>query len=180
MQRRQAVLIVFAALLILPFVACSKKAEDKKQAGEAKTQQQAEPKKGLSQLGEQPPAPALPEQPQVQLPPARGQGQDISGTYALVKDSDGKVPGKQAAITLTLAGGQAVLMAIKPDDMLSDTGQYQAGSGRITIKFDQMEIGAENKPFRYDGTQLVLPFKALSDGEGTSTWTKISSASTIK
>lgn len=177
MRGRQAVAVIFAALLALAFAACSKKAEqDKKQA----TQQQAEPKKGLSELGEQPPAPALPEQTQVQLPRARGQGQDISGTYALVKDSDGKVPGKQAAITLTLASGQVVLMAIKPDDMLSDTGQYQTQGGTITIKFNEMEFGAENKPFAYNGTQLVLPFKALSDGEGTSTWTKISSASTIK
>ena len=106
------------------------------------------------------------------IPKPQPEKQEVSGTYIFVKDSDGKVPGNNSTINLILADGQAKIIAIKPDDNVTDKGQYKIVGERITMKFEQMDFGTENKPFTYDGKQLILPFKVLSDGEGTSTWVK--------
>jgi hypothetical protein len=101
----------------------------------------------------------------------------IEGTYMLVKDSDGTAPKNAAVVTISFKGsntGTVSMAAIQPGETVTDEGTFTVNGSNITIKFKEMEWEATGQPFKLDGCNLTLPFKALggSKGTGTSTWMK--------
>jgi hypothetical protein len=100
--------------------------------------------------------------------------QEITGTYLLVRDSDGQTPKNNATVTITFRGGKTgtlAVSAVQPRETVTDNGRYGIIGNRITMQFDEMEWGAQSKPFSLVGCTLTLPFRAFG-GAGTSTWTK--------
>ena len=102
---------------------------------------------------------------------------DLSGTFVFKGDSDGGKPRENAVITITFSMGQVVLNAVQPGEVVTDTGIYRVNNDKITIRFNKMSFGCENAFFMYDGKNLSLPFKVLSDGAGYSFWEKAGSSS---
>ena len=103
------------------------------------------------------------------------QNTELSGTYLLLKDSDGTTPRDDATIHLILTGTSAHIHAVMTNvDILSD-GEYSACQNHITISFHDFEFAADNQSFEYLDGSLVLPFVVLGGVEnGSSYWKKIS------
>jgi hypothetical protein len=100
------------------------------------------------------------------------QQKGLTGTFTLVKDSDGTTPKAKATVTLTFHSGVVSVSAVQPGETVEDTGTYVVAGNLITITFKEMEWEANKQPFTFNGCTLTLPFKALSatPGPGTSTW----------
>lgn len=99
------------------------------------------------------------------------QAQGLTGTYRLVKDSDGRAPKAKATITLMLAaGGRLSLKAVQPGEVVEDRGTWKVSGDRITLRLVDMEKAATNAAYSFDGNTLVLPLRMMSDDPGTSTW----------
>ena len=110
-----------------------------------------------------------------------GHAASLDGIYTLIKDSDGTVPKKGAAVTITFKGansGTLSMKAVQPGETVADTGKFSVSGNNITIKFKELEWEATGQSFQLEGCSLVLPFKAIggSQGSGTSTWLKKSSS----
>jgi len=103
---------------------------------------------------------------------------DLSGVFIFKGDSDGAKPKANAVITLTFSSGQVILNAIQPGETVTDTGRYRINGDKINIQFNEMSFGCENATFIFDGKNLSLPFKILSEGTGYSFWEKAGSSST--
>jgi len=102
------------------------------------------------------------------------EAQDLSGSYLLVRDSDGQTPKNNATVTITFRGGKTgtlAMSAVQPGETVKDNGRYSTIGNRITMQFDEIDWGAQSKPFSLVGCTLTLPFRAFG-GTGTSTWTK--------
>lgn len=95
-----------------------------------------------------------------------------NGVFRFVEDTDGGRPEAGAIITLTFSSGRVVFSSLRPSGVQADTGVFSAQGNRLTIRFDHLSLGCQNKVFLSDGTTLSLPFKVLSSGEGFSIWTK--------
>ncbi len=106
---------------------------------------------------------------------AAAHADELCGVYELRKDSDGDTPKKDSTIRLTLRNGKARVVAKRPSAKVTDRGKYTLHSrSRITIRFNELPFRARKKPYRLEGSSLTLPFKALSDGSGTSLWRRVS------
>lgn len=97
----------------------------------------------------------------------------LDGTYQLVSDSDGNKPKAAAQVQMTLQGGRIQFSAVQPGETVTDSGTYRVNGNRITMQFNEMAFGCRNAPFTQTGSALILPFKCLSDGPGSSTWVRI-------
>lgn len=95
---------------------------------------------------------------------------NISGTYVVVKDSDGTGPKDGATVTLVLTNGKLSVRAVADDGELADTGTYSVKNGRMTIEFVDQQISATDQPYKLDGDTLEIPVKMFSEGAGSSTW----------
>jgi hypothetical protein len=101
--------------------------------------------------------------------------QNIVGTYALVKDSDGQLPKQNAIVTITFKPAGILSMAARqPGETVTDPGTYSVRGNLITLHFKEMVWAADRQPFTLDGCALTLPFMALKDTapSGSSTWMK--------
>jgi hypothetical protein len=101
---------------------------------------------------------------------------DVSGTWVLVRDSDGTEPLADTTITLILGDGELSVRAVSPDDELTDAGTYSVSGGKMTITFNEQGISATDQPYRVEGDTLEIPVKMFSDGEGSSIWQRSSSS----
>jgi hypothetical protein len=99
----------------------------------------------------------------------------LFGTYLFIKESSEYSLGEDAQILLKLqAPNIATIIATKPGiPSVTDTGTFSIQGNKITISFPALGKEATNADYSFDGKQLILPFLAIDDGEGTSTWEKI-------
>jgi tetratricopeptide (TPR) repeat protein len=101
------------------------------------------------------------------------QAQSLEGKYLMVKDSDGKVPKKDASITLQFsASGSFAFTAIMPGTTINDKGTYKINGNTITISFNEMEQGKNMGNYSLEEGTLMLPFKMLDTEKGSSIWQK--------
>jgi hypothetical protein len=104
---------------------------------------------------------------------ARGGPAGLAGAYLLESDDDGAAPKAKATVTLTFTGkerGTLALVARQPGETVKDSGTYAVRADRITISFKELAWEAREQPFTLAACRLTLPFRALGDGPGTSTW----------
>jgi hypothetical protein len=99
----------------------------------------------------------------------------LFGTYLFIKESSEYSLGADAQILLKLqAPNIASIIAAKPGiPTVTDTGTFSIQGKKITISFPALGKEATDADYSFDGKQLILPFLAIGDGEGTSTWEKI-------
>jgi hypothetical protein len=103
--------------------------------------------------------------------------QGLSGSYRLVKDSDGTTPRPGATVDLTFSpNGAFTLRAVQPGETVEDKGRYSVRGSTITMDFEEMEQGHQSGPYSLAGGTLTLPFKMFSGGTGTSQWRAASAA----
>lgn len=95
-----------------------------------------------------------------------------TGTWRLVRESDGQTPKKGATVTLTFSGGTVSLKAVMPGETVTDSGTCTVSGNLITVRFNEMGFGCDRASFTLNGNQLTLPFKVLSEGAGSSVWSK--------
>lgn len=101
----------------------------------------------------------------------------IAGTYELVKDSDGTVPKAEAVVRLTFrADGTFSLKAVQPGQTVTDRGTYTVSGARITLNFEELDLGRQSGPYSLSGGNLTLPFPMLGGERGTSLWKAVASA----
>jgi|GEM_PF-1024979 len=101
----------------------------------------------------------------------------IEGAYELVKDSGGAVPKAGAVVRLTFRGdGTFLLKAVQPGETVTDRGTYTLSGSRITMTFEELDLGRQSGPYVLSGTTLTLPFQMLGGGKGSSTWKAVSSS----
>ncbi|MBK7251642.1 MAG: tetratricopeptide repeat protein [Gammaproteobacteria bacterium] len=93
-----------------------------------------------------------------------------TGTWRLMKDSDGKVPKPGAIVELTFRGGSFALKAVQPGETVEDSGSVQVSGHSITLDFRTLAQGKVAGPFTLSADTLVLPFRMLSEGPGWSMW----------
>jgi len=95
----------------------------------------------------------------------------VEGTYTFLTDSDGaKAPGS-VQISVTFGEGKVLLNSAPADPRYKDEGSYEFKSGTL-VKLVLPHVGkfvAAGKVLRQENT-LIIPFKLLSGGAGTSTW----------
>lgn len=105
-------------------------------------------------------------------PSSRKSG-DIYGGYALVSESGGGRPLKNATIVLKFVPpGTLALRATRPEEVLTDVGTFRVSGSAIKLDLPETGKRADGK-YTYDGEKLVLPFQMIGDAPGTSTWRKI-------
>lgn len=101
----------------------------------------------------------------------------IEGTYELVKDSDGTVPKAGAVVRLTFRkDGTFWLKAVQPGETVTDKGVFTLSGNRITLTFEELDLGRQSGPYTLAGSTLTLPFQMLGGGKGGSTWKAVSSS----
>ena len=105
---------------------------------------------------------------------------DISGTYAVVQDSDGTRPKPGATVTLVLNNGTLSVKAVSAGEELTDSGTYSIRDGRMTIEFREQGISATDQPYKLDGQTLEIPVKMFGEGAGSSTWKRTDGQATTK
>jgi len=93
-----------------------------------------------------------------------------TGTWRLMKDSDGKTPKSGAVIELTFGNGTFKVKAVQPGETVEDTGTFKVSGRTITLDFKTLAQGKVSGPFTVSPDTVVLPFKMLSDGSGWSMW----------
>lgn len=104
--------------------------------------------------------------------------QGLSGTFRLVKDSNGTTPRTGATVDLTFRGdGTFSLRAVQPGETMEDKGTFLVRGGTITMDFQELDKGHQSGPYTLAGDMLTLPFQMFSDGAGTSLWKSTSSGS---
>jgi len=106
--------------------------------------------------------------------------QSIDGVYTLIGDTGGRSVKAGAVITLTVSGspsGTMAVVAVQPGQTITDTGTFTLRGGRITLSFQELGWAATGAAYTLGGGILVLPFKALDDGPGTSRWKMLSGGS---
>ncbi len=100
----------------------------------------------------------------------------LIGTWIWSKDSNGSHPSTGSQCTLLfVARGSATLSCTRPSEVYNDPGTYQVSGvttagGKITLQLSQTGISLAAQAYSYAGGKLILPFKLMSDGTGTSTW----------
>lgn len=109
-------------------------------------------------------------------PTAGASSSDISGTYVVVRDSDGTKPKDGATVTLVLNNGTLSVKAVSADDELTDTGTYTVRDGLMTIEFRDQQLVATDQPYKLDGDTLEIPLKMFSEGKGSSIWMRSEAA----
>ena len=106
---------------------------------------------------------------------ARGNlfSQNLEGKYVLVEESSNIKLKKDAKVTLLFnATGSFILKAVMPGTVIDDKGTYKINGNTVTVSFNTMELGKQAGPYSLTEGTLILPFKMMSDGKGTSTWQK--------
>ena len=93
-----------------------------------------------------------------------------TGTWRLFKDSDGQVPKSGAVVEITFSANSFTFRAVQPGETVEDRGTFEVDGRRITIEFAGMEQGRQSGPFSVSADTMVLPFRMLSNGPGSSTW----------
>ncbi len=100
-------------------------------------------------------------------------GGDIYGSYALVSESGGGRPLKNATIVLKFIPPRTLaLRATRPEEVLTDVGTFSVSGATIKLNLPETGKQADGK-FTYDGEKLVLPFQMIGDAPGTSTWKRV-------
>ncbi|MCX6560499.1 MAG: hypothetical protein NTZ26_08280 [Candidatus Aminicenantes bacterium] len=103
---------------------------------------------------------------------AAAQAGKLGGVFNFVEDSDGGKPEAGAIVTLTFADGNVVFSSLRPGGVQADKGTYVIQGNRITLRFDKMPFGCQDKIYIFDGESLSLPMKILTAGDGYSIWKK--------
>jgi tetratricopeptide (TPR) repeat protein len=99
--------------------------------------------------------------------------QNLEGKFIMVKDSDGKLPKKDAVITLQFKPtGTFAFKAVMPGPTIDDNGTYKITGNNITITFKEMEQGKNTGIYSLEEGTLTLPFKMLDAEKGFSVWQK--------
>lgn len=96
----------------------------------------------------------------------------LAGTWNFVSDSDGATADTGVAVTLSISIGSVSFSAVGPGQSATDRGTMSTKDNRITISLPGIGKSAADAPYTLSGSRLILPFKVLSDGMGTSTWSK--------
>jgi len=99
------------------------------------------------------------------------QANQLDGTYTFLKDSDGNQAPANVKIMLTFSGGATVLVSAPPQPLYTDSGSYEYAAG-ILKRFVLPRLGkfAANGKVEFGSDSVILPFKMLNSGVGTSTW----------
>jgi tetratricopeptide (TPR) repeat protein len=99
--------------------------------------------------------------------------QNLDGKFIMVKDSDGKLPKKDAVISLQFKPeGTFTFKAVMPGTTIDDKGTYKINGNNITITFNEMEQGKNTGNYFLEDGTLKLPFKMLDTEKGNSIWQK--------
>lgn len=93
-----------------------------------------------------------------------------TGTWRLMKDSDGKTPRSDAVVELTFGNGTFKVKAVQPGETVEDAGTFKVSGRNISMEFRELAQGKVSGPFTVSSDTVVLPFKMLSDGSGWSMW----------
>jgi hypothetical protein len=111
------------------------------------------------------------EQRQAHSPKSR----EIFGAYAFTKETSNQtvLPGAEVVLEL-IRPDVLALRAVKTDEVFTDVGSFSIADGRITISLPEAGRTAKNAEYSYDGSQLVLPVLIFGEGEGNSTWVRVS------
>ncbi|HWX53651.1 MAG TPA: hypothetical protein VN176_03570 [Verrucomicrobiae bacterium] len=111
------------------------------------------------------------------FPSAAGTAQEIYGGYLFVHESSGSGPAKGAEVVLKFMPPNVVTVrATKPGETLTAVGTFTLEDQKISLTIAELGKNVSKGSYSYDGTQLVLPMLIIQDGDGTSTWKKISIA----
>ena len=99
--------------------------------------------------------------------------QSIEGKYFLVKEGNNTTLKGGAIVSIQfLVTGNFTFKATMPGTVIDDKGTYRITGNNIFVSFNEMEQGKQSGLYSLTEGTLVLPFKMISDGKGTSTWQK--------
>lgn len=102
--------------------------------------------------------------------PVLAAGTAPTGTWRLFKDSDGKVPKAGAVIELTFGKGTFHVKAVQSGETVEDEGTFEVAGRTLRMEFRSLSQGKVWGPYSLSPDTIVLPFKMMSDGSGSSTW----------
>jgi cytochrome c-type biogenesis protein CcmH/NrfG len=102
--------------------------------------------------------------------PVLAAGTAPTGTWRLFKDSDGKGPKSGAVIELTFGKGSFHVKAVQSGETVEDDGTFEVAGRTLRMEFRSLSQGKVSGPYSLSADTIVLPFKMLSDGSGSSTW----------
>ena len=107
--------------------------------------------------------------------PQRPSSHGIFGSYVFTKETSSQKVLSDAEVVLQFIRPDVVtLRAVKPGEVFTDVGAFNISDDRITISLPETGWAANNSEYSYDGQQLVLPVLIFGEGEGRSTWTRVS------
>lgn len=102
----------------------------------------------------------------------------LFGSYLFEVETGGTKPASDAEIVIKfIPPDRVTIRAVRPGEVLTDVGSFSTNGDRITIELPELDKRAQAATFTYDGKRLVLPFKIIGEGDGTSEWSRIGSES---
>lgn len=110
------------------------------------------------------------------LPPGPSATRGLFGSYLFESETGGTRPIENAEVVLKfIPPGRVTLRAVRPGEVLTDVGSFSIDGDRITLDLPGIGKRAQSAAFTFDGVRLVLPFRIIGDGDGTSNWQRMES-----